>query len=145
LIGTAVTIGILLSFAFTEVTGLLAGGLVVPGYLALYLDQPLRIVATLAVAWITFMGVRAVSNFMVLFGRRRFMAMVVFGMFIGYVLGRAVAWLPETGQELRVVGYIIPGLIANDASRQGFLKTAACVLIVAGLTRLILILAFRAA
>lgn len=142
MIGTSVTLGIVLSFLFGEMTGILAGGLVGPGYLALYMDQPIRIVATLMVAWLTLLTVKALSERVILFGRRRFMAMVLGGMLIGWLLGRVVSWLPQLGQDLRVVGYIIPGLIANDASKQGFVKTAASALIVAGLVRLALIVIY---
>lgn len=142
MIGTSVTLGIVLSFLFGEMTGILAGGLVGPGYLALYMDQPIRIAATLVVAWLTLLAVKALSERVILFGRRRFMAMVLGGMLIGWLLGRAVSWLPQLGQDLRVVGYIIPGLIANDASKQGFVKTATSALIVAGLVRLALIVIY---
>ena len=142
MIGTSVTLGIILSFLFSEFTGLLAGGLVSPGYLALYMDQPLRVLATLAVAGLTLAAVKLASLRLILFGRRRFMAMVLTGMLIGWLLGRVVSWVPGAGQEIRVVGYIIPGLIANDASKQGFLKTAAATVIIAGLVRLILLIVY---
>lgn len=87
-------------------------------------------------------AVKLASLRLILFGRRRFMAMVLTGMLIGWLLGRVVSWVPGAGQEIRVVGYIIPGLIANDASKQGFLKTAAATVIIAGLVRLILLIAY---
>ena len=142
MIGTSVTLGIILSFLFSEFTGLLAGGLVSPGYLALYMDQPFRVLTTLAVAGLTLAAVKLASLRLILFGRRRFMAMVLTGMLIGWLLGRVVSWTPGAGQEIRVIGYIIPGLIANDASKQGFVKTAAATVITAGIIRLILILVY---
>ncbi|HOY88659.1 MAG TPA: poly-gamma-glutamate biosynthesis protein PgsC/CapC, partial [Bacillota bacterium] len=75
MIGTSVTIGVILSFLYGEVTGLLTGGLVGPGYLALYMDQPIRIAITLVIAALTYLFVNAISNYVILFGRRRFMAM----------------------------------------------------------------------
>ncbi|HPF70070.1 MAG TPA: poly-gamma-glutamate biosynthesis protein PgsC/CapC, partial [Candidatus Krumholzibacteria bacterium] len=39
-----------MSLVFSEILGLAAGGLVVPGYIALYLDQPLRVLSTILVA-----------------------------------------------------------------------------------------------
>ena len=90
MIGTSVTLGIIISFLFSEFTGLLAGGLVSPGYLALYMDQPLRVLATLAVAGLTLLAVRLASLRLILFGRRRFMAMVLTGMLIGWLLGRVL-------------------------------------------------------
>jgi len=142
MIGTSVTIGVILSFLLGELTGLLSGGLVGAGYLALYMDQPVRIAVTIAIAGATLLAVRFLSNFVILFGRRRFMAMVLVGISIGWLLARSVSWLPDLGQDLRAVGYIIPGLIANDASKQGFLKTALMTVLVAGLVRLILLLIY---
>ncbi|RXG66319.1 poly-gamma-glutamate biosynthesis protein PgsC, partial [Candidatus Atribacteria bacterium 1244-E10-H5-B2] len=46
----AIGIGIVVSFAFYEIVGLSPGGIVVPGYIALFLDQPIRILVTLLVA-----------------------------------------------------------------------------------------------
>ena len=44
-----ILLGVVLSLIFTEITGLSAG-LIVPGYLALYLHSPGRIVCTLLLA-----------------------------------------------------------------------------------------------
>ena len=43
----AIAIGIALNLVFTELFGFTSAGLVVPGYLALYLDHPGRLAATL--------------------------------------------------------------------------------------------------
>ena len=142
MIGTSVTIGVILSFLYGEVTGLLAGGLVGPGYLALYMDQPIRIAITLVIAALTYLFVNAISNYVILFGRRRFMAMVLTGMFMGWLVGRVVSWMPGLGQDIRAIGYIIPGLIANDSSKQGLPKTLVSTLLVAGVVRLLLLLIY---
>ncbi|MBT7311770.1 poly-gamma-glutamate biosynthesis protein PgsC, partial [bacterium] len=42
----AIGLGLVISLIFSEVMGVAAGGLIVPGYIAMYLDQPLRIVGT---------------------------------------------------------------------------------------------------
>jgi len=44
------------------------------------------------------------------------------------------------GHELRTIGYIVPGLIANDIARQGVLRTVASVILLSAMVRLILIL-----
>ncbi len=53
MITLSVGVGLVASFLWTELTGLSAGGLIVPGYLALYLNQPVRIAATLLTAALT--------------------------------------------------------------------------------------------
>ena len=37
----SIGIGLIVSLVFSEILGLAAGGLIVPGYIALYLDQPM--------------------------------------------------------------------------------------------------------
>ncbi len=133
----SVGIGLILSFLCTEFTGLSAG-LIVPGYLALYLDQPIRIAATLAVALLAYLAVLALSNLMILYGRRRFMAAVLIGFWLGWLAARLAGSIPLASQDVKVIGYIIPGLIANEAIRHGPVKTIAAVLLVSALTRLIL-------
>ena len=49
----AIGIGVMVSFAFYEMVGFSPGGIVVPGYVALFLDQPIRILVTLLVALLT--------------------------------------------------------------------------------------------
>ena len=49
-------------------------------------------------------------------------------------------WIPGASQEVRAIGYIIPGLIANDISKQGVVRTFASVLLLAAVVRLALVL-----
>ncbi|MEA4884176.1 MAG: poly-gamma-glutamate biosynthesis protein PgsC [Clostridia bacterium] len=139
----SIGIGLIVSFIFTELTGLYGGGLIVPGYLALYLDQPARIIATFAVALAAYGVVWVLSSFMILYGRRRFMAMVLVGFWLGLGLSRVgiyFSWARNlSGQGFRAVGYIIPGLIANDIARQGAVRTFASVLFLAAVVRLAMV------
>ena len=45
-----VGLGIILSLVLSETLGVTAGGIIVPGYLALYLHQPIQIIVTILVA-----------------------------------------------------------------------------------------------
>lgn len=121
--GISIVISIVLAFFFGEATGWLSGGLVAPGYLALYIDQPLRIVMTWGAAIIALFAVKLLSRITILFGRRRFMAFILAGILAGAFLDALSGWLPSGGEELRVIGYVVPGLIANDSWRQGAAKT----------------------
>ena len=113
LVMEAVGFGLLVSLLFSEVIGLTAGGMVVPGYIALYLDQPLRIAGTVIAALATYATLRFLSNFMILYGRR----CLVFAVVLGFVYGALTRYLmvaapaPELA-HLVAVGYIIPGLLA---------------------------------
>ncbi|MCR4403460.1 MAG: poly-gamma-glutamate biosynthesis protein PgsC [Firmicutes bacterium] len=139
----SIGIGLVASFFFTEVTGLYGGGLVVPGYIALYLDQPARVAATLALALTTYAVVWAASHFIIMYGRRRFMAMVLVAFWLGWLFGKLGIGMyraGDVGQEFRAIGYIIPGLIANDVARQGVVRTFAAVVFLSAVVRLALVL-----
>ncbi|MCX7028453.1 MAG: poly-gamma-glutamate biosynthesis protein PgsC [Spirochaetes bacterium] len=138
--GASVALGIIASFLYTELTGLLAGGLVGAGYLALYLERPGRILATLLAAGAARLIVGFLSERVIIYGRRRFMALVLAGMAFAWLADLTLSFLPSFGQDFRIIGYIVPGLIANDAWKQGYLKTCLSVLIVAALVRLALLL-----
>ena len=135
----AIGIGIVVSFGFYEIVGLSPGGIVVPGYIALFLDQPIRILVTLLVALLTYFAVKMLSNYMILYGRRRFLAMILIGFLLKWLIEEVIIIIPISGIELRSIGYIIPGLIANEMRRQGILPTLYSLAIVSIIVRLILL------
>jgi poly-gamma-glutamate biosynthesis protein PgsC/CapC len=138
--GTSIVVSIVLGFLFGELTGWLTGGLVVPGYLALYVDQPLRVVMTYAAAALAFLAVKLLARVTILFGRRRFMAFILAGICMGALLDALVSWWPPTGSDLRAIGYVVPGLIANDTWKQGPWKTLLASLAITLATRAVLLL-----
>lgn len=140
---TAFGIGIALGFLFFEITGLTAGGIIVPGYIALYINQPLRIIITLVISLLTFGLVNFASQFLILFGRRRFLVMILVGFLLRTTFDSLQLYLPETGLDLQAIGYIIPGLIANEFYRQGVWKTAMSLTIVSILVYFLLLVWFR--
>jgi poly-gamma-glutamate biosynthesis protein PgsC/CapC len=134
----ALGLGIALNLLFTEVLGLASGGLVVPGYLALHLTQPARLLATIAVGGLTFAAVRyAFMRLVVLYGRRRFGITILTGFVVHGLYTFALSSAPAPA-DLRVVGYIVPGLIANTSLAQGFWTTIGTTLTIALLVRLLL-------
>ena len=143
MIAQAVGIGMILSFIFSEIAGLSAGGLIVPGYLAFFSGQPFRIVATFIVAVTAYAFVKVLSNFIILYGRRRFMATILIAYLIGWVISISITRLVSVEEDIRIIGYIIPGLIANDMFKQGIWKTVAATLLVATAVKLILVLLMR--
>ena len=136
----AIGIGIMVSFAFYEMVGFSPGGIVVPGYIALFLDQPIRILVTLLVALLTYFAVKILSNYIILYGRRRFLTMVLVSFLLKWLIEEMVIKMPIPGIELRSIGYIIPGLIANEMRRQGIFPTIYSLAIVSVIVRLILLL-----
>ncbi len=50
----AVGLGMILNFLFTETIGIAAGGVVVPGYIAMNLHKPDTVISTILIALITY-------------------------------------------------------------------------------------------
>lgn len=127
----ALFIGILVALVYAEITGLYPGGIIVPAFIALSLDQPLRPLLTLLAAGLSLLVYRAVSRYFILFGRRRFVLMLFLGAFWAQLWLFLAPSLTPAPPELRVVGLIIPGLLANNLERQKFLPTLASLVTVA--------------
>jgi len=127
-------IGLVLALLWAEITDLSPGGIIVPGYFALYLDRPLRAAATLAVALLTLAIYRLLARRLILFGRRRFVLVVLVGAVLSQAWLLVLPRLLEAPVELRVVGWIIPGILASSLVRQKVLPTLASLAAVATLT-----------
>lgn len=141
----AIGLGLAVSLLATELFGLASAGLVVPGYLALYLDRPGRIVATVLVALATWVVVRhGIARAIVLYGRRRFAVTVLTGYLLNAALDQLLLILPAQSLELRAIGYIVPGLIANTALSQGVFVTLGMTFLVAVVVRILLMVVARA-
>ena len=137
----AIAIGIALNLVFTELFGFASAGLVVPGYLALYLGHPGRLAATLLLSVATWATVRyGFSRLIVLYGRRRLGVTVLVGFVLNGLLNLALRELPPQAVDLRMIGYIVPGIIANEALTQGVVPTLATTLLISGLVRLVIVL-----
>ena len=120
---TAVALSIILGFMSQEFLGLASGGLVSAGYLAFYFNQPYRTISTLVLAIIVYFSVKLLEQFLFIYGRRRFACCVLLGIIYAWLLSFAAS-------DLRAIGYIVPGLIANDMLKQGIFKTVAVLLII---------------
>jgi len=111
--------GVVTGLLFYELTGLVPGGVIVPGFLALYANQPLRILATVGAALLTLVCGRFVMRYVIVYGRRKFGMFLLLG--IGAKLLLDLIWA-EAGvgiMGLRTIGVIIPGLMASEMDRQG--------------------------
>lgn len=144
IVQAAVGIGVIISLVFSELLGASAGGIVVPGYIALYIDKPLQIVGTLIISLLTWGIIRLIGNVTLLFGKRR----MVLSILIGFILGWASRLLVMGDitilqLQMQSIGYIVPGLIANWFERQGFWKTLSTMGIAAVLVRLVLMVVFH--
>lgn len=127
-------IGLVLALLWAETTDISPGGIIVPGYFALYLDRPLRAAATLAVALLTLAIYRFLARNLILFGRRRFVLMVLVGAVLSQAWLLVLPRLFAASVELRVIGWVIPGILASSLARQKVLPTLASLAAAATLT-----------
>lgn len=118
-------LGLMLSLIYVGVTGIYPGGMIVPGYLVLFMDQPARIAGSLIVAILTLLCFRLASQYLIIFGRRKFVFMVLVGGIWTLLWLRMLPVLFPLSLEFRVIGWVIPGLIANNFERQGVIVTTA--------------------
>lgn len=165
ILAVAIGIGLFFTLLLSQAFGLAAGGLVVPGYMALQLMNPFNVAVTLSAALATFLVVRVIASYAVIYGRRQTIIMILTGYLIAglmdLLLGSMVAWTDlemagESGDaearvaelesammmavmEMSIIGYIIPGLIAIWFDRQGILQTLCGLAVTAVLVRLALI------
>jgi gamma-polyglutamate biosynthesis protein CapC len=136
----SIGIGLAVSLLFTEIFGLAAGGMIVPGYLGLYLTHPREVLLTLAAGFITFAIIHTLSSVIIIYGRRRTVLMILLGFLIGMLFRWAGQMLmPGETNELVVIGYIIPGLIAIWFDRQGVIITLFSLVTASVIVRLLLV------
>jgi poly-gamma-glutamate biosynthesis protein PgsC/CapC len=127
-------IGLVAALLYVEIIGIYPGGIIVPGYIALYLDQPPRVAVTLACALLSLFTYKILSRFFILFGRRRFVVMVLLGGIWAQLWFLLNPQFFPAPMELRVIGWVVPGLLANNLERQKFLPTLASLITVSIIT-----------
>jgi poly-gamma-glutamate biosynthesis protein PgsC/CapC len=123
-------LGLLLSLAFIALTGIYPGGIIVPSYLVLFLNQPERLVGTLGAALLTWLVYLAASRWLILFGRRRFAFLILVGGLWALFWQTLLPSVFPASLEFSVIGWVIPGLIANHFERQGVVVTSASLVLV---------------
>ncbi len=136
LYNASIIAGVLISIIYSELTGLSAG-LIVPGYLALSLSSPVRVITTLAVAAAAAVVCRLCSHLMILYGRRRFAFLIL----ITFLISAVVNMLPISAGKITVIGVLIPGIIAREFDRQGFALTFVSIIIVTAVLALLMMAA----
>ncbi len=138
----SIGIGIVLSLVLSETLGVTAGGIIVPGYIALHLHDPLQVFSTFVVALLVWIIIQLLGKVMFLYGKRRMVLALILGFFLGYV-SRNFVFLSEDLGSVAVIGNIIPGLIANWIDRQGILRTVSVIILTAVMVKLSVMILFN--
>lgn len=127
-----VILSVIISLIYTELTGYSAG-LIISGYLALNLQNPTRLAFTFLSAAAAVLVCRLLARVVILYGRRRFAFMLLLTFFFSWIAG-------ALGFSLPVIGIVLPGLLAREFDRQGFLSTGLSVAVTTGATVLCMLL-----
>ncbi|MFO7867650.1 MAG: poly-gamma-glutamate biosynthesis protein PgsC [Candidatus Aminicenantes bacterium] len=127
-------IGLLLAVIYIEIFDIYPGGLIVPAYIALYLHLPVKVAATLLVAFLALFSYKFFSRHLILFGKRRFAFLVILGAFWAQLWFLIWPELFPYPVGVRAVGLVIPGLLANNLERQRYIPTLASLFTVSVLT-----------
>lgn len=143
MVEVAITLGLMLSLLAYEAFGLSAGGLVVPGYIALQLGSPGRLAGVFLVAVVTMLIIRLIARTTFVFGRRQLVLCVLIGCLLSIASRNIFRFdIGLAAVELAAVGWVVPGLIANWFLKQGVARTLCTLLVTATLVRFLVILFF---
>lgn len=129
-----VVAGVAISLIFAELTGLSPAGLIVPGYIALSMQTPHRVVYTLAVAVAAWGCARLLSRWMILYGRRRFAVLVL----LAFAIDTAVSSFGLLPHDPGLIGVLVPGIMAQEMEKQGLVKSLLSLAVVVGILVLIM-------
>jgi gamma-polyglutamate biosynthesis protein CapC len=137
----ALGVGLAASLALAEALSIAPGGYIVPGYIALNLNHPGRVIATIGVAIATLVVMKVVSQFVILYGMRRFVLFLL----VGFLLGLSYAALISRVHDdpIEAIGFVVPGLIALWMDKQGAIVTLGSMTAAAVVARLALLLVVR--
>ncbi|MCF2612421.1 MULTISPECIES: poly-gamma-glutamate biosynthesis protein PgsC [Fusobacterium] len=126
MVNEIIILGIIISIIFYEITEISPGGLIVPAYLAFYMDNPKRVIVTILSGIITYFIVKVISDRTILYGRRKFTVYVLVGFLMREVLKQFNIFLE--GYDIfilggNIIGVIIPAIMARDIERNGMIKS----------------------
>lgn len=131
-------LSLLVSLIFTEVTNLLPGGIIVPFYFVLYLDDPVKVGATVLSAVIAVGVIKLLSRVTILYGRRKFALYIIIGILEKILFTYCYFGTSYMFYNLSMtIGYLVPGILGRQMERQGALKTLGALAAVTLMIRLI--------
>ncbi|HEU0297763.1 MAG TPA: poly-gamma-glutamate biosynthesis protein PgsC/CapC [Anaerolineales bacterium] len=128
-----IILGIVVSTIIYKRTGLTLGGVIVCGYLALFVGQPSHIVITLVISYITFQIVyKVLQKRYMLNGRKLFEVEILVGLVLQVFWLTIIKIIGMNNIDLTVlygIGFVLPGVIAHDMGRQGAKNTVGSILL----------------
>lgn len=140
MITEALLIGLVAGFICYELFDVSPGGIVSPGYLALFIGEPLRLGTTVLIALIVWILIEVLSKHLILYGKRKFLLALLTGFLLKMLSEQVIMPGFELQTGLMSIGYIIPGLIASEMSRQKPVPTLLALGIVTLFTALVILI-----
>jgi poly-gamma-glutamate biosynthesis protein PgsC/CapC len=135
----AIGLGMVLSLLLSESMGVVAGGIIVPGYIALHLQDLPSIFLTFFISFLTYLIIYILSKKLLIYGKRR----LILSLLLAFLLGLAFRTFVQI--NIDYVGFIIPGLIASWMDRQGVIRTISVILIESSIVHLFLMFLYKLA
>ncbi len=136
----SIGISLVLAVFISELTGLSAAGLIVPGYFAYYWGDPVHLLLIVFATIYTWLTERFVSRFTIMFGKRVF-ALTLLSSFVFMYLMENILY--NIGFQIThmgdAIGYFIPALIVIYIGANGFLNTFLSLALLTLLVRIIMI------
>ena len=124
-------LSLIYSLGFAELTNLLPGGIIVPFYFALYLADPVKIIATVISALGAMLIVKLLSRYTILYGRRKFAMYIIVGLLEKVLFTYVYFGNTYMFYHLSMtIGYLVPGILGSQMEKQGILRTLGALTIV---------------
>lgn len=127
-----IVLGIVISTLIYKQTGRTLGGVIVCGYLALYINHPIHILVTLSMGYFTYQIVHQIlKKRYMLNGRKLFEVEILVGLMFQVfwiILIKLFSQAEVDLTSLYGIGFVLPGVIAHDAGRQGPINTFSSIL-----------------
>jgi poly-gamma-glutamate biosynthesis protein PgsC/CapC len=128
-----IILGIVVSTIIYKRTGLTLGGVIVCGYLALFVGQPIHIIVTLTISYFTYQIVyKVLQKRYMLNGRSLFEVEILVGLVFQVLWLSIIKLFGLLNIDFTVlysIGFVLPGVVSHDMGRQGPKNTIGSILL----------------
>ncbi len=131
----ALIIGVCLDLICEECFGVVAGGSICPGFLAMVCDDLPTIFLIFTITLIIYLLVQYVlPKIMIIYGKRRFTVVIILAIVLKLFFEIFFPTLPFATVGFRGVGVMSTGILANNCVKQGFRYTIIATAITTAIT-----------
>jgi len=135
-----ILIGLIVSIIFYEVTSISPGGIITTGVLLLFIDTPERIIYTVLIGIFSYLIVRLLSKFLIIYGKREYVILIFTSIFLNFLMQIILEITSFNLINISMIDFLIPGVIAYTLTKQGLKKTLPSMVITFGIAELIILI-----